>query len=141
MGSNSGETLTRLDIRYGRTIKRLQTCVVRGITDLVNLFLLHSGKAADVNKFEIRVVTPTTTDDLDRDEQLQNKLTMVDSIMTTCDLIDDRIDKAGLLVYLLKNYVNDSRVFDNIDQFMHEPDPEAESGEGEEDDSGFGDWS
>ena len=141
LGSNSGETLTRLDIRYGRTIKRLQTCVVRGITDLVNLFLLHSGKAADVNKFEIRVVTPTTTDDLDRDEQLQNKLTMVDSIMTTCDLIDDRIDKAGLLVYLLKNYVNDSRVFDNIDQFMHEPDPEAESGEGEEDDSDFGDWS
>lgn len=134
LGSNSGETLTRLDIRYGRTIKRLQTCVVQGITDLVNLYLLHSGKAESVNAFEIRVVTPTTTDDLDRDEQLQNRLSMIDLIMTSCDNAEGRIDKAGLLFYLIKNYVSDSRVFANIDQFILDPD-EVQNNEEEDEEN------
>lgn len=126
LGSNAGETLTQLDIRYGRTIKRLQNCVTQGIKDLVNFYLLHSGKADSVNNFRIRVVTPTTTDDLSRDEQLKNKLDLVDSVMSSVDLLDDRVDKAGLFLHLIKTYVGDNRVFGDIDQFVHESSGEEE---------------
>lgn len=131
LGNNAGETLTRMDVRYGRTIKRLQTCVVQGVTDLVNLYLLHDGKEASVNDFTIKVVTPTTADDIDRDEQLQTKLSLIDTIMASLDNTNT-IDKNKLLMDLLTRYVGDSRIFANINDYIIDPPPEDENSDEDE---------
>ena len=113
LSANSGGTLAQLDARYGRSVKRLQTCVLAGITDMVNLFLLHDNRIKDVGEFTIRVVSPTTADDLARDENLRNKLGMVSDILNMFDE-DSGVDKAALFQHLITNFVGDSRLSDEI---------------------------
>ena len=113
LGANAGGTLTKMDARYGRTIKRLQTCVVSGITDLVNLYLVHRGMSEKLDEFKIRVVSPTTVEDLDRDEQLQAKLGLVSGIMQYVQELPE-VDAQKVLNYLLTNYLSDPSIADII---------------------------
>lgn len=113
LSANSGGTLAQLDARYGRSVKRLQTCVISGITTMVNLFLLHDGRTKDVDEFTIRVVSPTTADDLARDENLRNRVGLVSDIL---NMFDDEsgIDKTALFQHLITSFVGDSRLSDEI---------------------------
>ena len=142
LSANSGGTLAQLDARYGRSVKRLQTCVLAGITDMVNLFLLHDNRIKDVGEFTIRVVSPTTADDLARDENLRNKLGMVSDILNMFDE-DSGVDKAALFQHLITNFVGDSRLSDEIYRQRAEKLRQKVEGEdeGEEDGdfSSFGD--
>ena len=129
LSANSGGTLAQLDARYGRSVKRLQTCVLAGITDMVNLFLLHDNRVRDINEFTIRVVSPTTADDLARDENLRNKLGMVSDILNMFDE-DSGVDKAALFQHLITNFVGDSRLSDEIyNQRIEKARQKAEDGE------------
>lgn len=132
LSANSGGTLAQLDARYGRSVKRLQTCVVSGITDLVNLFLLHDNRIKDIGEFKIRVVSPTTADDLARDENLSNKLRTIGDILQVIE-DDPTIDKTELFQQLITNFIGDSRISDEIykQRIEHKDQPEEESGESE----------
>ena len=116
LGANAGGTLTRMDARYGRSVKKLQTCVVEGITQLINLWLLHTDRSEHVNDFTIRVVSPVTVDDLDRDERLQTRLGMIDTLMVVAGN-DPSIDKTQLFNFLMSNYLSDSRISTDLSQF------------------------
>lgn len=116
LGANSGGTLTQMDVRYGRTIKRLQTCVVQGITDLVNFYLMHSGQENNVYNFTLRVVTPSTADDQARDERLQNRLSMIDTIVTTASM-DPTVDTVKLFDHLFTHFISDSRILSDLSDF------------------------
>lgn len=113
LGANSGGTLTKMDARYGRTIKRLQTCVVAGITDLVNLYLLHRGMEDKIGEFTIKVVSPSTVEDSERDEQLQSRLNIIATIMQTVAELPG-VDQQQVLSQLLTTYLNDPNVSEVI---------------------------
>lgn len=113
LSANSGGTLAQLDARYGRSVKKLQTCVVAGITDLVNLFLLHDNRFNDIGEFKIRVVSPTTADDLARDENLRNRLSIVSDILNMFDE-DSGVDRTALFQHLITSFIGDSRLSDEI---------------------------
>ena len=113
LSANSGGTLAQLDARYGRSVKRLQTCVIAGITDMVNLFLLHDNRLNDIGEFKIRVVSPTTADDLARDENLSNKLRTISDILNVIE-DDPKIDRTELFQHLITSFIGDSRISDEI---------------------------
>ena len=137
LSANSGGTLAQLDARYGRSVKRLQTCVLAGITDMVNLFLLHDNRLKDIGEFTIRVVSPTTADDLARDEALRNKLGMVSDILNMFDE-DSGVDKAAMFQHLITNFVGDSRLSDEI--YRQRVDKLRQKVEGDDEDAEDGDF-
>ena len=79
-GLSNGGSLTRLSVRYARTVKRIQTAYIRAITDLLNLFF-EDKKLDYVNKFKVRMTSPSTQEDLERNELIGGNIDLVSSIM------------------------------------------------------------
>lgn len=80
-GLSSGTALTKLDNRYARTIKRIQTAYCAGIQTLFNIFAIKKGLLDYVNNFKVRMLSPSTIEDSDRDEQLNNRIGMVNDLL------------------------------------------------------------
>lgn len=79
-GFDNGGTLTKLSARYARTVKRIQRSYIRAITQLLNLFFLDK-KLDYINKFEVRMTSPSTQEDLERNELINGNLELVGNIM------------------------------------------------------------
>lgn len=77
---NSGGALTKQDARYARTVKRLQSFIISGITRLLNIILDNRGLAYLINDFEVRMVIPSTVEDEERNTAFNNKIELVKSI-------------------------------------------------------------
>lgn len=123
----SGSTLTKMDARYGRSVKRLQTSVIDGLTNLINFFLISDGHKDHVNAFTLRTVSPTTVDDLDRDEMDMNKLTAAGSVLQLMMGIEG-VDQKEVLKYVIKEYLDDEellKVVDNTKSTGNKADPNA----------------
>lgn len=112
LGNNGGGTLTKQDIRYGRTIKRLQTAMVTGITTLMTWYLKSQGFSDDqLTNFIIKVVPPTTADDEERDQQNDAKFKLANNIL---DMVGDSVDKVDVLKYVFNNIVDEPGLVDVI---------------------------
>lgn len=91
-GLNSGGTLTQLSARYARTIKRIQTAYIRAITTLLNLFFIDK-KLDYVNKFQVRMTSPTTQDDISRNELINGNVDLINSIMSLMESLEGGTQK------------------------------------------------
>ena len=109
LGANAGGTLTKMDARYGRTIKRLQGTVIAGITTLVNLYLIARGKADDVNNFTIMMTSPTTVEDLDRDELVLNRLNIASQVLSMVGSIES-VDQQAVATHIVEKYLKDEEL-------------------------------
>ena len=138
VGSNSGASLTKLDSRYGRTVKALQNCVVYGITDLLNLFLLHRGYEDKINSFTVRVVSPTTVEDTDRDELELNRLNIISQFLSVAEQAQIGYTNE-LFEYLMSKYIGDPEI--NSMMLAHKDDKpvgDEDEMEGDEDEKDWG---
>lgn len=107
LGNNGGGTLTRQDIRYGRTIKRLQTSVVNGLTTMLTIYLKSQGYCDDdLVNFKVKVVSPPTDDDEEQDTKSEAQFDKASSIM---ELVGDSAsseEKKLMLGYLFTNVLD-----------------------------------
>ena len=78
-----GGALTKQDERYARTIKRLQSFLINGYTDLLNVVLENHGMENFINQFEVKMVQPYTSEDASRDEMFNARLDMVKQFIET----------------------------------------------------------
>lgn len=104
-GLGNGTSLTKLSSRYAHTVMRIQNAYVTGITNVLNLFFLDK-KLDYVNKFTVKMVSPSTIEDTERDEQLTTRIEHARSVL---DLLVDKVDPEGLaeaLDWLLNNLLN-----------------------------------
>lgn len=129
-GMGSGLSLTKMDARYGRTIKRLQTSLIRGFTTLINYYLIDRGMANEINNFTVRMVTPTTVEDSEREEILQNRIQIASSFIMLLNELPG-VDKMELVNYLSDQILRDPHLKKIIDEEKMKA--EEESG----DDAGF----
>lgn len=90
-GLSNGGTLSAQDSIFARYIKRIQTAECEGIETLVNIFIINKIGRNNIKrlnkylgKFKIKMTSPSTTLDKDRDESFKQK---VDSIKQYIDLI------------------------------------------------------
>lgn len=94
-GLNSGGTLTQLSARYARTVKRIQTSYIRAITTLLNLFFIDK-KLDYVNKFKVRMTSPTTQDDISRNDLINGNVDLISSIMSLLESLEGDTQKEAL---------------------------------------------
>lgn len=111
-GFNGGTSLSLTSSRYAKAIKRIQSTMCQAITDAVNIMLLDKGLDSYVNKFTIKMQSPTTQEEKDRKDSQSNQINMVQDIMNLLDgiSIEDEAMKLRLLKALLGDIISDPEV-------------------------------
>ena len=92
-GLGNGTSLTKLSSRYAHTIMRIQNAYISGITNLLNLYFLDKGLDY-INNFTLKMVSPATIEDTERDEMISNRLNQARDIL---DLLDGKVDEKTIL--------------------------------------------
>lgn len=92
-GLGNGTSLTKLSSRYAHTIMRIQNAYISGITTLLNLYFLDKGLDY-INDFTLKMVSPATIEDTERDEMVSNRLNQARDIL---DLLDGKVDSKTIL--------------------------------------------
>lgn len=134
-GFDGGKSLSIISSRYAKMIKRIQNTVVQMLTDAINVILIDRGLPNYINRFKLRMLAPTTQEEIDRRENIAAKVQLTSDTMSMMDLIEDPATKLKILKSLLKSYITDVEVIqliqDEIDK-LENPAPEETSTEGEE---------
>lgn len=100
-GLSNGGSLTRQSIKYARVIQRIQRAYIRAITTMLNLFFYDKGLDY-INKFEVRMTSPSTQEDLERNELVNGNIDLVKNIMDLTDSLEGDTQKK-VLVDLINN--------------------------------------
>ncbi len=133
-GFNGGTSLTLISSRYAKTIKHIQTIYVQAITDAVNLILLEHGRKDAINNFTIKMQEPTTQEEKDRKDNLNTSISVIQSIMSLLDPIEDPATKLSIIKSLLAEEINNNDVITIIQDYIKELEENggmaAEGGEG-----------
>ena len=125
-GFSNGTSLTKVSSRYAHTIMRIQTAYIRGITNLLNIFAMDKGLDY-VNKFKVRMVSPSTVEDSERDEQLNDRINQTRDILDLTDIAEvTQGTKNKVLVKLLKDFVNVPDVADLVSKDLEQQDTDEE---------------
>lgn len=114
-GLSSGTALTKLDNKHARKIKRIQTAYREGITTLINIFALRKGLLNYINNFTVEMVSPSTIEDDDRDQQLDNRITMVNNLLEILSGSEDAYSPETLkevTEYLVSVFLNRPEIVD-----------------------------
>ena len=123
-GFSGGESLAIISSRYAKMIKRIQAVVCQGVTDIINLYLLNRNLDSYVNKFKIKMQPPTTSEDIDRRDNLSSKVQITGDIMNLMSDIEDQTAKLKMLKSLLSNVITNDEVIgiiqDVIDKLEEE---------------------
>ena len=134
-GFNGGTSLAIISSRYGKAIKKIQNVFCQVITDLINLFLFDKGLKTYVNRFRIRMQVPVTQEEIDRRENMRNRMGVVNDVMNQISSAKDDIFSLKVLKSLLSQTVTDPEVIalvqERIDELEAENEGEEEKG-GEE---------
>lgn len=115
-GFNGGTSLSIVSSRYAKMIKRIQNSMIQVITDVINILLLDKGLESYVNKYELHMQPPTTQEELDRRDNMSNKVGIANDIMNLLGEIEDASAKLKILKSLLSNIVNDNEIISIIQE-------------------------
>ena len=124
-GFNGGQSLSIISSRYAKMVKRIQNTVLQALTDAINLMLLDKGLNSYVNKFELKMLPPTTQEEIDRRDNLSSKIQIASDIMNTLADVEDPIVKIKILKSLLSTIVNDNDVITLIEEYIEKLEKEA----------------
>lgn len=121
-GFNGGTSLSLQSSRYAKAIKRIQSTMCQAITDMVNLMLIDKGLDNYVNKFTIKMQSPTTQEEKDRQESKGTNINMIQDILNLLDSteIQDASAKLRILKSLLSDTISDPEVIKVIQEQIDE---------------------
>lgn len=115
-GFNGGTSLSIISSPFAKMIKRIQNTIIQCLTDAVNLMILDQGLDAYINKFRIRMLPPTTQEELDRRENMSGKVQLSSDIMGMLSEIENSESRLKILKSLLQNIVDDNEIISIIQQ-------------------------
>ena len=143
-GGIGDTTLTQLDIRYARTVKRCQRIIKSGLKDLVYWFCsIHNILPP---KFTVEMPRILTAEDTRLSDIQKAEIETVNSIVELIKSVDEnaieKSNKQKLLACLLNRVSNDEDIVDSLllDQYQTQPNKENDkesSEENNEDDFDF----
>lgn len=117
-GFNGGASLTIISSRYGKTIKNIQFKLCQIITDIVNLFSIDRGLNNYINRFKIRMQTPSTQEEIDRRSAADSRVQNIGNLMQQFEGIEDNITKLKIQKCLLTECVNNSEVMNLMQEYI-----------------------
>lgn len=124
-GFNGGQSLSIISSRYAKMIKRIQNTIIQMLTDAINLILIDTGNDAYINKFVLKMQAPTTQEEVDRRDNLSNKVGLVRDIMDTLGDIETPTTKLKILKSLLSNTITDTDVIQLLQEEIDNLESEA----------------
>ena len=125
-GFNGGSSLTIISSRYAKMVKRIQNTILQALTDAVNLMCIDKGLDNYVNKFTLHMVIPTPQEEIDRRDNLSNKVQLVSDIMNMMSDIDDVPTKLKVLKTLLANTIDDPDVVALLQEYIEKLEEETD---------------
>lgn len=124
-GFSGGQSLSIISSRYAKMIKRIQSTLIQMITDIINLILIDRNLSSYIGKFTIKMLPPTTQEEIDRRDNLSGKVQIVNDIINLTGDIEDPIAKLKILKALLSTVVTDSEVISIIAEEVERLEAEA----------------
>lgn len=131
-GFSGGESLMRINSNYANTVKRIKNAYIQGIKTLINMFLVDKGLLSYVNKFTIKMVSPSTTEDVERVGIQQTKLGVISDIMSLLGDIANPTKKLELVKALLSETVTNENFLHILQEVIKESAQETLEEESEE---------
>jgi hypothetical protein len=132
-GGIGDTTLTQLDIRYARTVKRCQRIIKSGLKDLIYWFCsIHNILPPS---FSVEMPRILTAEDTRLSDIQKSEIEVTNSIVDLIKSIDEgaieNSDKPKLMAALLNRVSNDEDIIDalNIHKLAKSEAPESEGGE------------
>ena len=149
-GGIGDTTLTQLDIRYARTVKRCQRIIKSGLKDLIYWYCsIHNILPPSFTIEMPRILTAEDTrlSDIQKAE-IETTSSILELVKNVDETIFENADKAKLIAALLNRVSNDEDIIDslNLNQFIkkdsqssnEESDADSGKEESDEDDFDFG---
>lgn len=115
-GFNGGTSLSLISSRYAKMVKRVQATVIQALTDCINLMLIDKGLDSYVNKFDLHMVPPTTQEEIDRRDNMANKVNITRDVMDLVADVEDPASRLTILKSLLSNIITDADVLEVLQQ-------------------------
>ena len=115
-GFSGGTSLSLISSRYAKMIKRIQNVIIQMITDAINLILIDTHNESYINRFTIKMLSPTTQEEVDRRDNLSNKVGLVGDIMNALTDIEDPIVRLKILKSLLSDTLTNPEVISLIQE-------------------------
>ena len=136
-GFNGGSALTIISSRYGKAVKAIQKAYCNGITNLINILLWDKGLKGYINKFTIKMQTPLTQEELDRRENMRNRMGVNNDVMSLVNgVVEDDVIKAKIAKSLLSQSLTNPEVIslmqehiDNLEKAREEAKDEGKEEE------------
>lgn len=128
-GFSGGESLAIISSRYAKTVKRIQNTIIQAITDVINLMLLDKGLVKYINKFNIRMLPPTTKDEISRRDNMSNKIRITSDIMGLLTDVEDSTVKLKILKSLLADAVSDPSILEGLQKEIDKMEKENQPAE------------
>ena len=128
-GFNGGASLTIISSRYGKAIKTIQKTYCQLITNLINILLWDKGLKSYINKFAIKMQTPITQEEIDRREDIRNRMGVNQDVMGLVDsVVDDEIVKAKIVKSLLAQSLTNPEVIGLLQEYIESMEQAREEG-------------
>jgi hypothetical protein len=144
-GGAGNTSLQRLDIRYARSIKKVQRAILEGIYRLVEIHLTYKyNEEVDLTQLRLAMVPVSSAEEDSRLEVQSNKITTLNSILTVADQLQGLIDKNYFARFLFETFVDFpgidlNKLFVPTEKSENKPDGQSDEvlsgnfGEGEND--------
>ena len=83
-GAN-GSPLSKSDLRYARSVKRVQACLKNGITDVLNFYLYCMGRPDEINQFDVVMTSINTAEEVDHIMDFEARVGISDRLLDLHD--------------------------------------------------------
>jgi len=161
-----GKTLALMDIRFARTINRIQKSLIQELNKIALIHLYLLGMEDELNNFSLSLTNPSAQSDLLRIEQWKEKITLYKDATSdqsqigilpvshtwakknilgmsdsevVLDLQQQRLERAiGFELTNTQNVIKRSGVFDNVDAKYGVPESERVEGGATPEEGGMG---
>jgi len=125
-GFNGGSSLAIISSRYGKNVKKYQNTFCQLMTDMVNLFLIDKGQGGSIGKFTIKMQPPLTQEEIDRRENMRNRMGVVNDVMSQVgQVVEDDVVKLKVMKTLLSQTLTDNEVVSILDEYIEAKEAEA----------------
>lgn len=105
-GGLGDNTLTRLDIRYSRSVKRVQNSLIVGIKDLCKIWLRVNNYSND-SDFKVVLQAPSTAEELGRLTEMDQKMsTISSSVRTLSEAFGEYLNLPKVFKVFFDQYIN-----------------------------------
>jgi len=113
-GFSGGQSLAIISSRYAKMVKRIQKTLCEALTDVVNLMLIDKGLNNYINNFIIKMMAPTTQEEIDRRENMVGKVQLTGDVMNMLSDIQDPAAKLKILKSMLSTYLANQEIVEII---------------------------